>query len=139
MKYFAFLSLILLFAACKKEDCEPVTPTPVQVYTPTTEDSLNFIWKLDTLYQTQNNITATIILPNHYLTFSAGTCLYTQIPGIAISPYHISQDTIYVDYSLSNVPTSYHKIELLTANKLILSNISPISSLVSIRNVYTKQ
>lgn len=140
MKYLIFLSLLIHFAACKKDDCEPEAISTPPAYQPTKDDSIQGIWKLDTLYRSQNNNPPTAsIYPNNYLTFSEGTCLYTQIPGISLSPYSISSDTIYVDYSIASVPTSYYKIESISDNKLVISHVSPISTSVFLRYIYLKQ
>jgi hypothetical protein len=129
----------LIFAACNKEECEPVRTNTTPVYTPTTQDSISFIWRLDTVYITQNNITSATYPNNEYIAFQGETYLYTQFMGNAVSPYTISNDTIFVDYSISFVPTSYYKIEAIMENKLILSYVSPVSSFVHLRNIYTKQ
>jgi hypothetical protein len=139
MKYLFFLSLLILIAACKKEECDPISQTPAPVYTPTLKDSIGFIWKLDTIYRTQNTITSTINPNNQYIAFQGETYLFAEILGNAVSPYTISHDTIFVDYSIPFVPTSYYKIEAVTEDKLILSYASPVSAFVFFRNVYSKQ
>jgi hypothetical protein len=139
MKNLFFLSLVILIAACKKEECEPISQTPAPVYTPTLKDSISFIWKLDTIYRTQNNTTTATYPNNEYIAFQGETYLFAQFIGNAVSPYTISHDTIFVDYSIPNVPTRYYKVEEITDNKLILSYASPVSVSVYLRNVYSKQ
>jgi hypothetical protein len=139
MKTKGLIFLLLIMGGCKKEDCQPVVNNQTSVNSPTKQDSLDYIWKLDTMYRTQGSSVTVVIPVSSYLSFKSGTVLYIESVQSAISPYEISNDTIYLDYSVPNIPTNYYKIEALTNSRLIVNYISPISSAVSLRNIYTKQ
>lgn len=139
MKTKGIILLLLILGGCKKEDCQPVINNQTSVNSPTKQDSLDFIWKLDTSYRTQGS-SVTFTTPNNsFLSFKSETYLYSEPLIVALSPYEISNDTVYLDYSIPNIPTSYYKIETLTNQNLILHYVSPVSANVSFRNIYIRQ
>jgi hypothetical protein len=144
MKYFAFLSLILLFAACKKEDCEPMTIHSTATYLPTKKDSIQHLWLLDSGRVRMFNTPDSIIMPLpplRYASFSANTLFYNIMPGVFYisTPYTVNVDTVFVDYSLPFVPTDFYLIDRVTATNLELSYRSPADTSRLVTLFLTKQ
>ena len=144
MKIRVIIFLFILFAGCKKEECEPSVVHTYSTYSPNKKDSIEHLWKLDSFMLQVQNMPDSIILPNspiRYASFSSETMFTNIVPGVfyVTTPYSVNSDSLFVDYSLPFIPTDYYIIQQVTVSKLVLTYRPPSDTTKHVTVYLTKQ
>jgi hypothetical protein len=144
MKINVFIFLLVFFAGCKKEECEPNVVHSNSTYSPNKKDSIEHVWRLDSFMLQAQNMPDSIILPNspiRYASFSSETMFTNIVPGLfyVTTPYSVNADSLFVDYSIPFIPTDYYIIQQVTAINLILTYRPPSDTTNHVTVFLTKQ